>query len=144
MFRIVRLLSIGTTAEAELEDKTYKELVASWKKYGVTNVCEKKFDADSYDVKDTRAAVRDLTKDEREATKDALDNYEPDMPAILREILTFGIPADWLYGPNSSLNFNSTPLPVDLYKPLCALDSKGKHFNDIGMATPPAGWDEWP
>jgi len=50
-FRIVRLLLIGTV-KAELEDETSQEWVATWTKYGVTQVCEKKFDADSCDVED--------------------------------------------------------------------------------------------
>jgi len=87
--------------------------------------------------------VRDLTDDERLRLKNALDNYERDVPAILRGILTFDIPPEWLYGPDSLLNVNSTPLLVDLYEHLRALDLKGARFDDIGTATPPADWNAY-
>ena len=82
-FRVVEeLRSIGS-AKADLQDVTYEKLVAAWKEYRVTHVCGKKVDPDIYTSNDAKAALTDLTDDERRHLKDALKKRETDVPAIL-------------------------------------------------------------
>ena len=87
-FRVEKLLSIGTT-KAELPKATYDDIATTLKKHDVTEVCGNAVDA-ALDFKKAKAALTDLSVDQRQALKSALDKRERDAPSILDDL--FKIP----------------------------------------------------